>query len=228
MIKLADVGATDRGNGVGEAPDPANPFRDGFWEKSATEQPRTALDGIGGLRVITSAGVYDRTNSFLPPPTWIHHAGSTRRVLHSIGVGFDSGNTYDDPETAVAEEQYRVVSPDSMPMSPLGPGSQVWNNNTLGDDPGAWASWVPAWSIANDISATLPPAETSFNFVDESLNPTNRKFAKGDLRMRATAVYQYSNGYDPEALAEKPTNSSPLACVSSYYDPSNASTARNI
>jgi hypothetical protein len=71
VTKLADVGASDRGNGLGEAPGNPNSFSDGFWEKSAAEKPRSPLDGVGGLRVITSAGVYDRTNSFLPPPTWI-------------------------------------------------------------------------------------------------------------------------------------------------------------
>jgi hypothetical protein len=66
--------------------------------------------------------------------------------------------------------------------------------------------------------------------VNEKLNPANRKFARGDLRMRATAVYQYANGYDPVAQAAAGTQpvQAPLACVSSYYDPSNASTARNI
>jgi len=231
VTKLADVGATDRGNGVGEAPDPTNPFRDGFWEKSATEQPKTPLDGIGGLRVITSAGVYDRTNSFLPPPTWIHSDGTRRTGPASVGITpIPAANTYDDPETTTSTEQYRVVWPDSMPMSPLGPGSQVWNNTTTGPNPGNWTPWLAAWSSANDISATLPRAEASPNFVNENPNLANRKFAKGDLRMRASAVYQYANGYDPVAQAAAGTQpvQTPLACVSSYYDPSNASTARNI
>ncbi|BAZ36995.1 hypothetical protein NIES4101_29160 [Calothrix sp. NIES-4101] len=45
------------------------------------------------------------------------------------------------------------------------------------------------------------------------------------LRMRATAVYHYQKDtYD----GEKPTDyQAPIACVSSYYDPSNATTAKN-
>jgi len=229
VTKLADVGATDRGNGVGEAPDPANPFRDGFWEKSATEQPRTPLDGIGGLRVITSAGVYDRTNSFLPPPTWIDGTGTRRTGPASIAITpVATTNTYDDPETPGTTEEYRVVWPDSMPMSPLGPGSQLWNNTTVGLDPGDWTPW-PAAATADGTN--LPAiAQNNPNFVDERANPANLQFAKGDLRMRATAVYQYANGYDPVAQAAAGTQpvQTPLACVSSYYDPSNASTARNI
>src|SRR5919199_433684 len=236
VIKLADVGATERGNGVGEAPTTGNPFRDGFWEKSAAEKPRTPLDGIGGLRVITSAGVYDRTNSFLPPPTWIEPdpsggGGKLKSGPASIATGFAPGNTYDDPETP-AVEQYRVVWPDSMPMSPLGPGSLVWNNTNTGANPGNWTPWKttsPPWSIPTDISANLPAAEANPLFVVEQAS-TARKFAKGDLRMRATAVYQYANGYDPVAQAAAGTLpvQTPLACISSYYDPSNASTARNI
>ncbi|MEG4818072.1 hormogonium polysaccharide biosynthesis protein HpsA [Microcoleus sp. K5-D4] len=239
--KLADVGATDRGNGVGELPGNPNSFSDGFWEKSAAERPRTPLDGVGGLRVITSAGVYDRTNSFLPPPTWIDGAGILRRGPASIATPpVATTNTYDDPATA-AVEQYRVVWPDSMPMSPLGPGSQVWNNGNVSAGPVVtpgtnWVNWNPIWSPAVAAPAlpdatALPPVEPNPNFVDESGNPANRKFAKGDLRMRATAVYQYANGFDPVALAAAPgtqPTQTPLACVSSYYDPSNASTARNI
>ncbi|MEG4498946.1 hormogonium polysaccharide biosynthesis protein HpsA [Microcoleus sp. F10-C6] len=245
VTKIADVGATDRGNGVGEAPNPANPFQDGFWEKSAAEQPRTPLDGVGGLRVITSAGVYDRTNSFLPPPTWIDGTGTLRTGPASVAIPpVATTNTYDDPETAAVEE-YRVVWPDSMPMSPLGPGSQVWNNGTAlagapAVAPGNWVNWDTAtWSPpvappALPDATGLPAADTNpnNNFVAED-PATARKFAKGDLRMRATAVYHYANsGFNPVALAAAPAGTqptqAPFACVSSYYDPSNASTARNI
>ncbi|WP_445241721.1 hormogonium polysaccharide biosynthesis protein HpsA [Microcoleus vaginatus] len=232
VTKLADVGATARGNGLGEAPGNPNSFSDGFWEKSAAERPRSPLDGVGGLRVITSAGVYDRTNSFLPPPTWIQPAAAAgdarlKSGPASRGTAFTALNTYDDPETP-AVEQYRVVWPDSMPMSPLGPGSQVWNNGNVAAGaiaPGAWGKWDPTWSPAAIAPAlpdatVLPAAETNPNFVVEQAT-TARKFAKGDLRMRATAVYHYANNaFDPVALAPgaQPTQT-PLACVSSYYDP---------
>ena len=251
VTKLADAGAIDRGNGLGEAPDTPNSFRDGFWERSAAEIPRTPLDGIGGLRVITSAGVYDRTNSFLPPPTWIDPVaggGTLKSGPASSATPLTpvTNYTYDDPETpAPAVEQYPVVWPDSMPMSPLGPGSQVWNNGTkpagaAAVAPGNWVNWdttnwsaPPAPPALPDATSLPLPDDASPNFVNESLNPANRKFAKGDLRMRATAVYHYANaGFDPVALAAAPAGTqptqAPLACVSSYYDPSNASTARNI
>ncbi|KAB8318781.1 hypothetical protein SD81_007450 [Tolypothrix campylonemoides VB511288] len=32
--------------------------RDGFWEKSAAQRPQSSLDMVGGLRVVTGAGIY--------------------------------------------------------------------------------------------------------------------------------------------------------------------------
>ncbi|MEG5234423.1 hormogonium polysaccharide biosynthesis protein HpsA [Microcoleus sp. AT9b-C3] len=230
ITQLADVGATDRGNGLGEKTDPD--LRDGFWEASAARIPKTTVDGIGGLRVITSAGVYDRTNSFLPPPKWIDPAGTTKSGPASIAINPDITNTYDDPATADREE-YRVVWPDSMPMSPLGPGSKVYDNTLTDPDPiNHWTSWLPAWSIPTDISANLPAAVNSTTLLPGIVEQasTAKKFAKGDLRMRASAVYHYAEeGYKADDIVPpaQPVQK-PIACVSSYYDPSSALTALNL
>jgi len=230
ITQLADVGATDRGNGLGEKT--GADIRDGFWEASAAQIPKTAVDGIGGLRVITSAGVYDRTNSFLPPPKWIDPAGTTKSGPASIAINPDLTNTYDDPATADREE-YRVVWPDSMPMSPLGPGSKVYDNTLTDPDPiNHWTSWLPAWSIATDISANLPAAVNSTTLLPGIVEQatTAKKFAKGDLRMRASAVYHYAEeGYKADGIVPpaQPVQK-PIACVSSYYDPSSALTALNL
>ena len=217
ITQLADVGATDRGNGLGEKTD--DDLRDGFWEASAAQIPKKAVDGIGGLRVITSAGVYDRTNSFLPAPKWIG--------IDSTGAPINLPNTiktYDDPATAITE-LFPVVWPDTMPMSPLGPGSKVYNNTTVGLNPGNWTPFVGPID-----GSGLPAAEiNTTNFVAEDAT-TARKFAKGDLRMRASAVYHYAEeGYKADDIVPPAQPSQkPIACISSYYDPSNASTARNI
>lgn len=48
---------------------------------------------------------------------------------------------------------------------------------------------------------------------------------KGDLKMRASVVYHYaSDAFDPPT----DTDQQPIACVSSYYDPTNRITAKNI
>ena len=229
VTKLADVGATDRGNGWGETP-PATtngspPFRDGFWEAVAAQQPKNPLDGTGGLRVITSGGVYDRTNSFLPPPRWNDGAtdgtATSETGPPSVGVALTAANTYDDPATTTVE-QYPVVWPDTMPMSPLGPASEVYNNVT-GLPWVAWAAGVTAQTTPAIASTTLLPG-----IVEQVA--TARQYAKGDLRMRATAVYHYANSsYNPDAITgTTQPDQTPFACVSSYYDPTNASTARNI
>ncbi|MBE9162584.1 hormogonium polysaccharide biosynthesis protein HpsA [Tychonema sp. LEGE 06208] len=209
VTKFSDVGATDR---------------NGFWEKASAQIPKTPLDGIGGLRIITSAGVYDRTTSFLPPPSWIKSDGTRVSGPAKIGDPLTSSNTYDDPETtgAGAVEQYPVVWPDSMPMSPLGPGSKVYDNVA-----GKWINWrtatmpsVPPEVVADENGNGLTPAATP-----SAIDPSTPQFAKGDLRMRASAVYHYANSGYKQGDTPKQT---PFACVSSYYDPSTALTARNI
>jgi len=222
ITQLADVGATDRGNGLGEKTDPD--VRDGFWEASAAQIPKTAVDGIGGLRVITSAGVYDRTNSFLPPPKWIDPiAGTPKSGPEKVGDAFDLTNTYNDPATGDVEE-YRVVWPDSMPMSPLGPGSQVYDNVA-----GNWIAW-PTGATADGTGLPSAVASTTLLPTIVEQTTTAKKFAKGDLRMRASAVYHYAdNGYKADDIVPpKQPDQKPIACVSSYYDPSSAVTALNI
>jgi len=194
VTKIADVGTTDRGS---------------FWEQEAARNPKNPLDGIGGLRVITGAGVYERKNSFLPPPSWINPSSGALK-----GGELNPTDTYDDP-TTTATEQYRVVWPDSMPMSPVLGVQRVYNND-------ATDTVAPANGWATN---PLPASSASLPTGSSLIDPNTPKYAKGDLRMRATAVYHYKNNPLP---AKGELNDKPLACVSSYYDPSTASTARNI
>jgi hypothetical protein len=208
VTQLADVGATDR---------------DGFWEEKSAQIPKTPLDGIGGLRIITSAGVYDRTTSFLPPPSWINSLGVAVTGPAKSSDTLDTSNTYDDPATpGGAVEQYPVVWPDSMPMSPLGPGSKLYDNVT-----GNWVRWRTSTMTngGSDVVADDPNGSDLPAGTDSAIDPNTPKYAKGDLRMRASAVYHYANsGYNEG----NPPQQTPFACVSSYYDPSTALTARNI
>ena len=203
VTKIADVGATDR---------------DGFWEGEAARNPENPLDGNGGLRVITGAGVYERKYSFLPPPSWINP--TTGATLTG------DTETYDDPATTV-QEKFPVVWPDSMPMSPLGQGSKVYNNSAGGPFNAAnWINW-PGTVLPTTPAQPpggLPPQGLLPLTVTGSIDLNTPQYAKGDLRMRATVVYHYAD--DPPAKGE--FNDKPLACVSSYYDPSTASTARNL
>ncbi|MEH2327871.1 hormogonium polysaccharide biosynthesis protein HpsA [Nostoc sp.] len=135
--------------------------RDGFWEISAASPRTSILDVVGGLRVITGAGIYKPTGSGLPTrPTTVPNDPSTSGVNENAGT---------------------VVWPDSMPM--------------------------------------LVPDPT------DPLNASKQK--RGDLVMRATVVYHYNfDSYNPQA-ATPDDYQTPMACVSSYYDPTNKDTARN-
>jgi type II secretory pathway pseudopilin PulG len=179
--------------------------RDGFWEKNAAIAPKTAVDGIGGLRVITGAGVYERTNSFLPPPKVFNPKTNSVSPF------------YDDPAT-VAVEKFPVVWPDSMPMSP-GPNSKVYNNNPVGT--AGWTDLTTAnWNA-------LPSNGTPPGGAATTIDPKTPQYAKGDLRMRATAIYHYADNPSDQRTENSSSTpvtlvraDSPLACVSSYYDPS--------
>lgn len=170
--------------------------RDGYWEKTAAKKPSSIFDGVGGLRVVTGAGIYDRIKSFLPPPMWDNPATPT----------VENRPTYNDPATTITEA-FPIVWPDTMPMSP-GVGSKVYNNTGLYNADGS-----PNTDFNNLIKID--------NWVTFIANPTK---SQGDLQMRATAVYHYANNaFNP------PTDltQTPIACVSSYYDPSDVVTAAN-
>ncbi|MBW4449610.1 MAG: hormogonium polysaccharide biosynthesis protein HpsA [Spirirestis rafaelensis WJT71-NPBG6] len=77
--QLADLGVTGR---------------DGFWETSAASTRADILDVLGGLRVITSAGVYSSADSnLIAPPAVV-----------------------DNPKTSEKEDKAPVVWSDAMPM----------------------------------------------------------------------------------------------------------------
>ncbi|MEG4058432.1 MULTISPECIES: hormogonium polysaccharide biosynthesis protein HpsA [unclassified Microcoleus] len=194
-VNWLDGGQRYREPQVRQFADVGGAERDGFWEKSAAQAPQTAVDAIGGLRVITGAGVYERTNSFLPPPKVFNPAANA------------VSDFYDDPATT-AVEKFPVVWPDSMPMSP-GPNSKVYNNNPAGTI--GWTDLTAAtWN-------TLPTNGTPPGGAASTIDPNTPQYAKGDLRMRASAIYHYADNTSDQTAKLADT---PLACVSSYYDPS--------
>jgi hypothetical protein len=169
FVPLSDLGDTDR---------------DGFWEQAAAVRPEQSLDAIGGLRVVTGAGIYNpipapdpANTSFLPRPD---------RTVTPIA---DNLSTPDENEAGAG---FIVALPDSMPM---------WEDTNKNGKP------------------------------DINLNDDK----SGDLIMRATAVYHYRESSYPSnapGLADPypdpdSDNQKPIACVSSYYNPSTSTTAKN-
>ncbi|MDZ7950235.1 hormogonium polysaccharide biosynthesis protein HpsA [Nostoc sp. DedQUE09] len=144
--------------------------RDGFWEISAASPRTNILDVVGGLRVITGAGVYRPTGS---------------------GITSTRPTPPDDPSTPT-------------PSTPILP------------------------SEVNESFGTVVWPDTMPMLVPDPTDPLDAsKQKRGDLVMRATAVYHYNfDPYNPQA-ATPDDYQTPMACVSSYYDPTNKDTARN-
>jgi hypothetical protein len=157
--QLADLGSTDRN-------------RD--WEIAAAQVPRTPQEPVGGLRVITGAGIYLPQNATVTTP----------------------------PPASPPPE--RVWS-DSMPVpSGVVPPPGIVTPPPLGQQ-------LP--SVTNGIQA-----DSRYGYVTNILLPNpNTPY----LRMRATAVYHYTN----QTAGAPPAR--PIACVSSYYDPTSKETAKN-
>ncbi|MEH1944567.1 MAG: hormogonium polysaccharide biosynthesis protein HpsA [Nostoc sp.] len=132
--------------------------RDGDWESSAATVPSTPQDPVGGLRVVTGAGIYLPSDLIVSSPSF---------------------------STAATQ-----IWSDMMPVPSESP--------TVGTSPDA-----------RDIAG---------GFDYSTIQVANQPY----LRMRATAVYHYqASGYSQ-------TSPTPIACISSYYDPTNSTTARNL
>ncbi|MBW4610697.1 MAG: hormogonium polysaccharide biosynthesis protein HpsA [Hassallia sp. WJT32-NPBG1] len=98
--------------------------------------------------------------------------------------------------------------------------------------PGTFTTTSPSGDFTNTTKADtkiwsdmMPVAsQTATQATATSQKDADIEFAANTpyLRMRATAVYHYkSAGYNA-------TNPTPIACVSSYYDPTNSNRAKNI
>ncbi|MBD2208417.1 hypothetical protein H6G27_00845 [Nostoc linckia FACHB-104] len=146
--------------------------RDGEWELAAAKVPSTPQEAIGGLRVVTGAGIY-LPKDYTP-------AGKTG-----------------DTDFAIASAKPEILK--------------------------TWSDMMPVPSAAYMAATTT---FTPYPFYDPLLTYTLPKPAEFQpyLKMRATAVYHYKD--DPTNYSA--TSPTPIACVSSYYDPTNSTTAQNI
>jgi Tfp pilus assembly protein PilX len=151
--QLADLGSTER---------------NGEWELAAAQVPSTTQEAVGGLRVVTGAGI------FLPKD--YTPAGKTG-----------------DTDFAIAGAKTEILN--------------------------TWSDLMPVPSAATRTFTPYP-------FYDPLLTYTLPQPSEFQpyLKMRATAVYHYKD--DPTNYSA--TNPKPIACVSSYYDPTNSTTAQSL
>ncbi|WP_414754898.1 hormogonium polysaccharide biosynthesis protein HpsA [Anabaena sp. CCY 9910] len=145
---LADLGIADR---------------DGFWEENASKTPVNDLDSVGGVRIVTGAGLY-----------------------------VDGTGTLNTGTDATTGPYYPRDTNSFLSTPTAGPGVTLGTNDVL-----VWPDTMPM----------SRPGETR----------------KGDLLMRATAVYHYK----VSNTGSNDTNREPIACVSSYYDPSDEVANKN-
>ncbi|MEH2077236.1 MAG: hormogonium polysaccharide biosynthesis protein HpsA [Nostoc sp.] len=143
--QLADLGTVDR---------------DGDWEASAATIPSTPQDSVGGLRVVTGAGIYLPSNL----------------TVSSSQANFTAAAT------------------------------QIWSD------------MMPVPSETATVGTSVDARDIAGGFDYSTIQVSSQPY----LRMRATAVYHYqASGYSP-------TSPTPIACISSYYDPTNTTTAHNL
>ncbi|NEP14337.1 MAG: hypothetical protein F6K14_29910, partial [Symploca sp. SIO2C1] len=187
VIPLDDIGDTSRG---------------GFWERSAAEAPTQPLDGIGGLRVITGAGIYDPS---IPLPA-------------TPPLSLNNTSFLSDPNTGA--RQVTEQTPNALPFT-LGLGKPIFDvrddlstfeDESLQDDPRT----APVEGFTVVFPDSMPMWEDYDDAGTPNRFPSPATDRRGDLLMRASAVYHYRSG-----------SNDPIACVSSYYDPSNSQTAEN-
>jgi len=148
--------------------------RNGYWEDAAAQAASDTSPNVGGLRVITGAGIYvDDDGSGVGTPSF-SRATYSFLTRPSLNVG--------------------VANPPKFTTSLIATG----NDNIV-----VWYDTMPMTGGADEIAGS------------------NRK---GDLQMRATAAYHYK---DSSYTENNYINRTPTACISSYYDPTNATTAKN-
>jgi len=121
------------------------------------------------------------------------------RVITGAGIYYNSSSPYEALSTAsFMSAPTGLDSGGAIPNTPLLAGESIATTYTL-----VWSDIMPMKGGVDDPNTSD---------VDESTAPPN-------LRMRATAVYHYKQSSG--------TTQTPIACVSSYYDPTNATTAQN-
>ncbi|MDB9313683.1 hormogonium polysaccharide biosynthesis protein HpsA [Spirulina sp. CS-785/01] len=158
------------------------------------------------VRQLVELGLTERdgfweTSAATVPENRLGNEGGLRIVTNAgVYLPFDNSTN--------PTNRSNVVWPDSMPV-PVGtlPPSGVMTNAD-------WADWLKEDTTNNGIPNAIIDRDGNGN--PDVLDDTNGQ-PRPFLKMRASAVYHYNHEEGQR----------PIACVSSYYDPTNYETAQN-
>jgi hypothetical protein len=200
--------------------------RGGFWELSAADDPASdtrippnivpnSIPNTGGLRVITNAGIFSRqsnpaigTGTFLP------------RYVTGISDN-KATTTVDESGAPVVNTVTKLPSGSTLDTSLFNPPKDI---ALTPNDARQFVVWPDSMPMSGGEVRNPGPDGILYTTDDPAPTAEGRK---GDLQMRATAIYHYKfSAFDP-AVSTGAGYQRPVACVSSYYDPSSSITAFN-
>ncbi|WP_055073829.1 hormogonium polysaccharide biosynthesis protein HpsA [Pseudanabaena sp. 'Roaring Creek'] len=183
--------------------------RGGFWELSAAADPTitdptnpsnttpSTSPQTGGLRVVTNAGIYSRR----PEDSFLSRFRTGFQDITNTGFKIDESSA---PLWNGQPQDNPITAFNELYFAAA--RDPVYDTNTDGErEPRNYVVWQDSMPM------------TSGNASDSR---------KGDLQMRASAIYHYKNS-TYNAVGAPTTYQRPIACVSSYYDPTNSGTAKN-
>lgn len=189
---------------------PGATSRSGFWETSAAQVPAKKNEAVGGLRVVTGAGIYlpaevrAGDNPFFraagrPRPEYVVWPDTMPQPPNPIIANPERPNASLHPYRKKLVERYITYNGERYPV--------------FVDDED------PVVSHPDLVAAGMPLNEIVLNATPK----------RPYLKMRASVVYHYSFPDDP--IDPDPSNDTagriPIACVSSFYDPTDWQTAQN-
>jgi hypothetical protein len=198
-------GQRDRRSGVQPVTEVDDTSRNGYWESAAafTGTPRTENSQnpelLGGLRVITGAGIY--IDGLAPG-----FGGTGKRLAENTTPGIGDVRSFlPSPPTVKQLQNQGVITQQWLLANKL-----FANQVTV-----VWPESMPSyqWYFEKLLLQTT---------IDKNKDkqPSPGEGMKGDLQMKATVVYHYAS--DPEN-----SDRAPIACISSYYNNSNEFTVNN-
>jgi hypothetical protein len=200
-------------------------IKDSKWDDgTGARTRRTRIEQLADLGKIERDGDWEQAAAQVPLNPQDPVGGL--RVVTGVGIYLPSTLTLSSTASnfttstaavkAVSSSLENTIWSDLMPV----PSATAATNVKVADTKYPYINFAPTSKL---VGATVGNPGTAGTIT--ALTATEKTVIENNtpyLRMRATAVYHYkSASYDPK-------NPKPIACVSSYFDPTNDVTAKNL